>query len=233
MGDSRTAMDVSTTVSREGCADDIEVDCDPVGNSTNVATFAAYRLPGVDTNDCASTNCWNTDIPWEVLECNISTVAYRYDNISVQDNQLQVGQLKKIPLWRLPVPYTSLSGAYYMNFTASDSSQNFTINFNDWKSVLDFFQSKVFNGSFMAGDSGVIPESDGLGPHALYRVDIIETASKVAMSMTERVRTGPNAIQAQGVTLHEITFVAVWWPWLTLPILTVVAAALFLLLTVL
>jgi hypothetical protein len=217
---------VSTAPVHDPCLTVYNPNCHKKGKSSNLITFAVYRLLGIDHDSSSKKRSW------EVMECDISTVAYSYSDISVRNNQLNIGRTETTPLLRVSQgDDTNISTMEHpMYLEPSDNSRRFAINYVDWQNLLGFLTTKVFSGSLANGESSYSNET-GLAAIALQHANITKAADDIALSMTNYIRTGRNATEAQGAALRVETFVIVRWAWLILPIATVLAAGVFLLLT--
>jgi hypothetical protein len=224
----RTAINISTAASADGCLETYNPNCGHAGNSSNLVSFAVYRFSAPAGTDFDKPN------PWDVIECSISTVAFKHSNISIQNNSFKIGHEETLPLIRRTnntFANDSLA-ASPMFLTTIDGSQSFKLNYNDWKNLVSFLKNKVFAGS-IAGGNALDSNELGLAPSALFNADIDAITANIALSMTNRIRSSRNATLAQGEVWREVTFVIVQWRWLGLPLFTVFAAGAFLLVTAL
>ena len=224
--ETRTLLNMSSVLSNF-----LEYDVDTTidVHSPNLITFAVYRYNlGQD---------WDIDrnLTWDVMECSLGLAGYKYSNVSVQNSEFKIGNTEQLALGTTNFSYGVANGNSQnpiVYFNSTQSPQTFAVNSVDLLSLVTFLQTKVFNGSLVGGDSSLTSDN-GLGAVVIYDGNITEIATNMATSMTTQISSGGNATLAKGDVLTEETYVAVHWPFLSLPIASLVATAIFLAATIL
>lgn len=228
MSESRTAVNVSAACPGHTFTDgsdlagvDPILTCTPYMNTSTISTFAVYRYSATDPSN------FDHIVPWEVIECNLSVAAYTYSDVSVRNNNFNVGKTKITPLSPDPsnAGIIDFVNKVYVNFTgATDEKITFKINNADWFFLGRSLFSKVFRGGIAGGIVQYMTNPEGIGPNAFINANITDLSSNIAQSMTNRIRTSLNSTRVQGVAYTEVTFVNVRWPWFVVPSTTVLGA---------
>jgi hypothetical protein len=197
-----------------------------IPTSSSLITFAMYRVSPTDPE-----KLWeNAAAPWEVIECSLQLVSYKYAAVSVQGNQFQVGDKEKVPLYFVEGS-CSKSASTLCTFANEDGSSEFQVNLVDWNILGKFLQGTVFAGAIFEGE-GFPLEDTAVGPAAFAAAKNISTVTdRIASAMTYRLATSPNSTQAKGQVLQNESFVTVQWPFLTLHVIILTIAVVFLAIT--
>lgn len=93
--------------------------------------------------------------------------------------------------------------------------------------IIRSFVRRMLNFTFVNQDQLTVASAFA------YGVDVAALMGNMTDSLTNLIRTGPNATVVEGVVLQPETFILVQWAWLTLPIALVLLSAAFLVTTLL
>lgn len=163
----------------------------------------------------------------QTLECDISLVAYKYSNASSIANDFNFGSVEKV---QLEAGYY-LKGQDTVNPTVlfnTTGLPEFRVSFLDLKVLCDYFTSDSFSGTLCDGEEvpaysrGITAAIQNPEKNISFLLD------SMATSMTDQLRTSPNATIAPGFTAKSVLLVRIQWAWLSLPFFVVLASAAFL-----
>ncbi|KAK3313987.1 hypothetical protein B0H66DRAFT_594797 [Apodospora peruviana] len=171
-----------------------------------------------------------------VHECELGLAAWRYSNVSATGSNFTVGTNEKIPI-ETNGTYVKVDGNFTgmiqnydeIKFTlpSGDNMPELTIRAADFGALGDFLSREPFTGTITnmlsRGSPGI--------RSGLLKADVPAVFDTVAKSMTDYIRSGPSSSLARGSRIDGVVFIHVEWGWLALPILSAVAAALLLVVT--
>lgn len=163
-------------------------------------------------------------------QCSFDLCAWSFSDWSYANGALKPGSTTKSMFLQPHITELDFGSPdfYILNTTDPEfpGNQTFTLSGNDYDGIfitLDDLWSRDTGGS----------STDQLW-NSLYEADrnISVTLDKMATGMTYSMMSGPNATLAQGQVFETETFIFVHWEWLSLAILTVVAAVAILVFTI-
>ncbi|KAK0658793.1 hypothetical protein DIS24_g4517 [Lasiodiplodia hormozganensis] len=181
---------------------------------------------------------------WEATECLIEWCAKLYRNPTVTDGDVQPLSIDPIPFRTPPKGYnhSDLYGpgghelpSFAITPAAADSlpstlppfdSNRFDVSVGDHEIIRSFVR-RMLNFTFVNQDQLTVASAFA------YGVDVAALMGNMTDSLTNLIRTGPNATVVEGVVLRPETFISVQWAWLALPIALVLLSAAFLVATLL
>ncbi|KAF4536192.1 C6 and c2h2 transcription factor [Lasiodiplodia theobromae] len=105
-------------------------------------------------------------------------------------------------------------------------SNRFDVSVGDHEIIRSFVR-RMLNFTFVNQDQLTVASAFA------YGVDVAALMGNMTDSLTNLIRTGPNATVVEGVVLRPETFISVQWAWLALPIALVLLSAAFLVATLL
>lgn len=163
-------------------------------------------------------------------ECAFSLCPWSFKDWSHSNGILQPGETTQSKFNQPDARYTlGVPEGLILNVT--DSS--------DLPGNQTFFLSGIDRGAIMETlDSLWDARTGGRASNQLWNSlyeanrNISATLEAMATGMTYSMMTGPNATQALGLVFETQTFIHVHWPWLSLAVVTVVAAAAILVFTI-
>ncbi|KAL3440406.1 hypothetical protein BJX65DRAFT_314826 [Aspergillus insuetus] len=147
---------------------------------------------------------------FEVLECRVGLAGFLYSNVSVTQNTLNIQDETRLPLE--PV-------------NAANSGMNL------FRPAGGGFPEQTSKGNFIVEAMfpfGETSDTTGFTTDALIAGNLSRIVEDIAFGITERIRTGPNSTISNGVAYQAETYIDVNWPWITLPVLVVIGAAVLL-----
>lgn len=164
----------------------------------------------------------------QTLECAISLVAYKYSNASSIANDFIFGSVEKV----------QLEAGYYLSDRANiynptilfntTGLPEFRVSFLDLGVLRDYFESDSFSGTLCDGESAPVYSHGITAAIRSPPKNISSLLDSMAISMTDQLRTSPNATIAPGFTAKSVLLVRIQWAWLSLPFFVVLASAAFL-----
>lgn len=189
----------------------------------NFVRLAAFRQGG-DYRDPAYEALEQT------LECDISLVAYKYSNASSIANDFNFGSVEKV---QLEAGYLNITGQDMYNFNPTilfntTGLPEFRVSFLDLTVLRDYFTSDSFSGTLTDGESAPVYSNGITAAIRSPQKNISSLLDSMAISMTDQLRTSPNATIAPGFTAKSVLLVRIQWAWLSLPFFVVLASAAFL-----
>jgi hypothetical protein len=168
-----------------------------------ISSFAVYR--SIPSGNCSG-NCPLSNLPpWEVFECSFTAVAYTYRNLTVKNKELSFRQEETETLYYQGRNCTVLSGGCAL-YTTKDRSKRFEFNDINWIALRDFLENNVFTGGIDYIHKGVPGFSA-----SLISTNISTVVSNVALSMTNRLRSGLHSQTLEGRAFRDEAFVVVQW----------------------
>ena len=190
-----------------------------------LVSFATLKLPDYTT----------LPIPRaEIFECDLKWCAKSYANAGTINGTFTGGIPEEIGFstethhW-MRFPSNSSAPQIFDTFQVDNNTRDFsgndtfTVNDDDWASIGQYFQNLFTTEDFLTVDT--VNAVSG----ALYKsANLMETISNLTTSMTNAIRTAQNSTMISGTALGPETYVRVNWPWLILPIMTVLLANAFL-----
>ena len=204
-------------------------------NTSNIMAFMMIRFPGAGATFALPDP--------EVHECLLWWCPKYYHNVTISNGSM--------------TPETVVEGSFddgsttwsngnwdgvdpgYQVLTAPDPgniasfNKTFTVNLRDNANTGQYLQG-LFTTSQLSGNAYTDLTGYVNIANALYHApNITDTVSRIATSMTNRVRLGQNATAAHGITYQDVTFIHVRWIWLSLPALVVLLANALLLVSIL
>ncbi|KAK2603172.1 hypothetical protein N8I77_009650 [Diaporthe amygdali] len=162
----------------------------------------------------------------QTLECDISLVAYKYSNASSIANNFTFGSVEKV---QLEAGYLLSPNSYNPTILFNTTGlPEFRITTLDLIALRDYFTSDSFSGTLVDGEE-VPAFSQGITAAIRSpKKNISSLLDSMALSMTDQLRTSPNATIAPGLTAKSVLLVRIQWAWLVLPFFVVLASAAFL-----
>ncbi|KAJ3546417.1 hypothetical protein NM208_g2017 [Fusarium decemcellulare] len=171
-----------------------------------------------------------TDV--NVTECSLSLAAYRYSDASANGTEFSFQHADEIDL---PRNYWSLQGDHYSALYRTNASKEedlpgFTVRRLDLKNIQFFMTSDALVSEWVDGELGNM--NYGVSAALMGDVDLPKRFAKMATSMTDYLRNGPNHKLAAGKRVESVTFVSIRWFWLIGPCIIEASALLFTLSTI-
>lgn len=163
----------------------------------------------------------------QTLECDISLVAYKYSNATSIANDFNFGSVEKV---QLEAGY-HLTGQDIYNPTIlfnTTGLPEFRVSLLDLEVLRDYFTSDSFSGTLTDGESAPVYSNGITAAIRSPQKNISSLLDSMAISMTDQLRTSPNATTAPGFTAKSVLLVRIQWAWLGLPFFVVLASAAFL-----
>lgn len=184
----------------------------------DITRFAVYR---------ASPDGNFTALDVNVTECVLSLTAYEYTGAKANGSDFAFGTTREVNfgskknIWN-DGGYAPPLGWLYTNSTEdADAGANIpalNISHASLFAIENFFQSDAIVTEWVAGN---FPNNKfGLAAALSGDVDIDARFKKMAASMTDYVRRGPNARSADGERLESEPFVSIRWGYFVTPIVT-------------
>ncbi|KAL4982964.1 hypothetical protein BDW68DRAFT_194785 [Aspergillus falconensis] len=186
------------------------------GETADLINFAVWRLTGFDLS------------AFDVHECRLSLSAYLYRNVSVSQNTMHIQDQVPVPL----EPVGELNnGLNWFRPSVGEFTPEvqFALHAADSSKIQDVL-SEIFIGVEATTLWG---EPTTAIADVLIAGNLSRIVENIAWGMTERMRTGPNSTIAEGTAYQAETYIAVNWPWITLPVLVVLGAAVLLVCSIL
>jgi hypothetical protein len=173
---------------------------DPV-SGPEIATYAIYenRIDELMYNTTQEA----------VWECSLNFTAYVYSEVSSVSNGFEIGDIKQIQL----EPGYADQTAGVLTFNQS-GIPNLSVSARDLGALKGFFQSALFTGTRVQGESRPTPQL-GCNP-AFISNNASEITARLAKSMTDALQTNRASQRFTGSYDRAVTFVRVSWVWLIL-----------------
>jgi hypothetical protein len=166
-----------------------------------IATYAIY--------DNGMGGLGRTTLQESAWECSLSLTAYKYSEVSSASNKFDIGATERIPL----EPGYADQERRAMIFNQSGIPE-LSISSRDLGALKGFFQSALFTGARLKGESKPAPQL-GCNP-AFMGNNASEITTKLAKSMTDALQRNNGSQQYAGSYAHTVTYVRVSWVWLIL-----------------
>ncbi|KAF7136981.1 hypothetical protein CNMCM5793_006732 [Aspergillus hiratsukae] len=168
-----------------------------------------------------------------ITECSLSLTAYNYTNAIANGSDFSFGKVQEVDFggknsWNL-----STDQAWnwlYVNQSRSDNIPAFEIFYANLVALENFFVSQTIVTEWVEGN--FVNKNPGLAAALSGDVNIEERFEKMAASMTDHLRYGPNAQSAHGERVERQPFVSIRWPYFIPPLATELMAILFAVLTI-
>lgn len=184
----------------------------------DITRFALYR---------ASPDANFTPLNVNVTECVLSLTAYEYTDAKANGSDFAFGTVREVDfgsnrdVWKDGGNAPPL-GLVYTNAT-KDADTNtdipaLNISHAGLFAIENFFQSDAIVSEWVAGNFQ--NNKFGLAAALSGDVDIDARFKKMAASMTDYVRRGPNARSAGGERVESVPFVSIRWEYFIAPIVT-------------
>ncbi|KAF6814498.1 hypothetical protein CSOJ01_04049 [Colletotrichum sojae] len=159
-----------------------------------------------------------------VTECSLHLTAYEFDGARANGSSFAFDKIQEVDCGVLDLEYEKDS-TFYTNEPQIDGIPAMNISFNDVRALKNFFESTAVvtewvDGSWENTDLGL---SAALGGD----VDIGRRFEKMAASMTDYLRAGPNRQDALGEKINREPYISIRWHYLAGPIAIELAALLF------
>lgn len=167
----------------------------------------------------------------QTLECDISFVAYKYSKATSVANTFTFGSVEKISLgdgYMQEAESVNRSSDRYVLFNSTAGLPEFRVSTLDLGALRDYFISDSFSGTLVDGESKPVYSQGITAAIRNPQANISALLDSMATSMTNQLRTSPNATIAPGQTAKSVLRVRIQWAWLSLPFLVVLASAAFL-----
>lgn len=184
-----------------------------------VVRFALYR----STSDG---NFQPFDI--NITDCSLSLTAYEYTKAHANGSTFSFEKTQEVDFgvknpWK--VEGNIFTGSLYTNESKADGIPALEISWADLKTLQTFFESETIVTEWVDGNW----ENKNLGLSAALtgNVDIGKRFEKMATSMTDYLRSGPNRNLAPGEKMESQPFVSIRWYYLIGPVTIELTALLF------
>ncbi|KAF2670110.1 hypothetical protein BT63DRAFT_454290 [Microthyrium microscopicum] len=195
---------------------------DVVSNPTNLLNFAMFRMYG-NKNDQVDF------LPWDLIECSIDLVGYKYSGMSVKNSSLQIEDIRRLALQKGIARGTYLGSM--IDFTSVEGNHTFVANSLDLQIVRTYLKSNIFDGELESGDTDQ-SMSVPLGPLLLRSRNITAAVSMMAQSMTNVISQSDNSTNIYGDAFEQQPIVHVRWLYFALPGLLLLITAILLFSTI-
>ncbi|KAF4947529.1 hypothetical protein FSARC_13947 [Fusarium sarcochroum] len=172
-----------------------------------------------------------------VTECSLSLAAFRYSDAWANGTQFTFEHAEEIDLphhyWDShdPGEAPDFEKVYRVNASKTENLPEFNIRRLDVKNLQFFLRSGAFVTEWRDGNWKNMEY--GVSAALMGDVDLPDRFDKMATSMTDYLRNGPNRKLATGERIEVITWVSMRWAWLIGPCIIEASALLFTLFTIL
>ncbi|KAF4210201.1 hypothetical protein CNMCM8980_004907 [Aspergillus fumigatiaffinis] len=190
-----------------------------------IARFAVYR-------STPNFNLQPENI--NITECSLSLTAYKYIEAKSNGSDFSFGKIREVDFGGTN-PWKRATGEYewgwlYTNESKTDNIPALEILYYNLAALENFLVSPTIVTEWVEGNF----ENKNLGLAAALSgdVNIDERFQKMAASMTDYLRRGPNAEAAHGERIESQPFVSIRWPYFIPPLATELMAILFAVLTI-
>lgn len=183
--------------------------------SPEIVRFAVYR--STSDNNFAPNNI-------NITECSLSVTAYKYTAAHANGTAFSFGNIEEIDLGGKNAWASVGTGMLSTNESKVNNIPAFAIGYREIRTLSDFFKS-LFTAEVVAGF--YTNEDTGLSAALTGDVDIGGRFEKMAASMTDYVRSGPNSQLARGDVVLTEAYVITRWLWLVAPATIELSAILF------
>ncbi|KAK6591891.1 hypothetical protein H4I96_12168 [Botrytis cinerea] len=207
----------------------------PMTEIPELVNIAIYRSSINATGDIGEV--WNENI----TECTLSITAYNYSGAYAQGNNFQFASVEEfeVPknLWNMSGNggdsdfNNSLEiGSIWTNGPTTGSPR-LVMGYGDVTSLRAYFRSDMILTEWRDG-GGWLNTNYGISPALIGDTDLPGLFQKMAESMTDYVRSGPNHQLARGNSIESVIFISIRWSWLVGPVCVELAAVVFAIFTI-
>ncbi|KAM0304046.1 hypothetical protein ACHAO8_011474 [Botrytis cinerea] len=207
----------------------------PMTEIPELVNIAIYRSSINATGDIGEV--WNENI----TECTLSITAYNYSGAYAQGNNFQFASVEEfeVPknLWNMSGNggdsdfNNSLEiGSIWTNGPTTGSPR-LVMGYGDVTSLQAYFRSDMILTEWRDG-GGWLNTNYGISPALIGDTDLPGLFQKMAESMTDYVRSGPNHQLARGNSIESVIFISIRWSWLVGPVCVELAAVVFAIFTI-
>ena len=190
----------------------------------DISRIAIFRVP----QDLTNSSIAREDI--EIIECDLSLVAYRYSDIKVENNTLVIGTQEVVRLGTGVVLKDTNNSPRGWDATfgpAGGVGPNMTVGVRDLVGVDYMLSSNRFSGAIYSGESPPAP-NEGIGDAFRSGNNMSAALDYMAGNMTEYLRSRDNVTaKAVGISIYQDTYVNVRWVWLVPTLVTQVISVVF------
>lgn len=184
-----------------------------------IARFAVYRSSS-DMNFKA--------IKINVTDCTLSVAVYEYTNGQANGSEFNFEKTREIEIgganpWKRAVG--NIETLFYTNKSEADGIPALEMSSWDIIAIQNFFTSETIATEWVDGNFN--NKNSGLSAALMGDVDLPDRFKKLAASMTDYLRAGPNSQSAFGHRTDSVPFVRIHWYWLIGPVVTEVALLVF------
>jgi hypothetical protein len=169
-----------------------------------------------------------------ITECSLSLTAYEYIEAKANGSDFSFGKIREVDFGGTN-PWKRATGEYewgwlYTNESKTDNIPALEILYSNLAALENFLVSPTIVTEWVEGSF----ENKNLGLAAALSgdVNIDERFKRMAASMTDYLRRGPNAEAAHGERVERQPFVSIRWPYFIPPLATELMAIMFALLTI-
>lgn len=188
-------------------------------------TLAVYRATSDGNFDARDIN---------ITECALSLTAYEYSGAHANGSDFEFDSVKQISLphdrWNYEGGSFVGDGSLWTNASKADGLPKLSISYPDLKALQFFFESDMISAEWV--DGNYENTNPGISAALIGDVDLEERFKRMAASMTDHLRAGPNRRIAKGQNIDRVAFVSIRWVWLIGPIVIELAALMFAIITI-
>ncbi|KAM6518621.1 hypothetical protein FSOLCH5_007384 [Fusarium solani] len=196
-----------------------EFDTGP-GNNSEFARLVVFRA--TSDHNFATFNA-------NVTECSLSLAAYEYSGAKSNGTTFNFDKTEEIDLGKNPWKLDN-SSVFAINESKADGIPRLEISKPDLRALQNFFESSTIVTEWVEGSRG--NENIAVSPALGGTANVTRLMDKMATSMTDYLRSGPNSQTATGQRVEVVTYVTIRWLWFIGPAAIELAALLFALLTI-
>ncbi|ETS85801.1 hypothetical protein PFICI_03826 [Pestalotiopsis fici W106-1] len=205
---------------------------DMIPDIVNIAVYRSSIKPNGNI-----TQGWNENI----TECTLSMAAYNYSGAYAQGNTFSFASIDEVKIasdlwnWQFNEWHDVADNDLEIGQIWTNGSEagvpRLVLGYGDFTSLRAYFQSDMILTEWR--DGGGWPNTNyGISPALIGDVNLPGLFEKMAESMTDYLRSGPNHQLANGTSIESVVFVSIRWPWMIGPACVELAAAVFALLTI-
>ncbi|KAJ4326309.1 hypothetical protein N0V84_003175 [Fusarium piperis] len=189
------------------------------GNNSEFARLVVYRASS--DHNFASFN-------HNITECSISLAAYEYSEAKSNGTTFNFEKTREIDLGKSPWKLAN-SSVFAINESKSEGIPRLEISKPDLRALQNFFESSTIVTEWTEGSRG--NENIAVSPALGGTANVTRLMDKMATSMTDYLRSGPNSQTATGQRVEIVTYVTIRWMWFIGPGAIELAALLFAIMT--
>lgn len=196
------------------------------GNFPKIALFAIYRATPGDRN--------YSPYDINITDCSLSLAAYRYTGAKVNSSTFSFDQVKEVKFAsKNPWSFNDRESLIVTNTNESKAAHTpvLQLSWYELVAIQLFIESDTINTEWVFGDSK--NTNPGFSAALSGDVDLQARFQKMATSMTDYVRSGPNRIDARGQRLDSEPLVVIRWWYLVGPVAIELMALVFAVVTIL